>query len=490
MKRTISVLLLAAMMMTISCGETQTDAKDTTTSGDSTNTSVPETETYLSGLDFDGRKITLFCTDYSATGAFGNMYVESENGDIVNDSIYEKNKYIEELLNVSLDFIKYDFNWGDRDVMYNTVRTSVMSDSEPYNITLIPTYFTSTLIVEGIMADLNEMPHLDMSKEWWSQGFRKTAEIAGKTHMAAGDGTLPFITGFYAVAVNKNLADGNGIGNVYSVVNDGKWTLDEMHRMSSGLYRDLNGNGKYDEDDQFGLELLDPNFLLPFLLSCGNEVFTKNGDKYEYTYTNERCIDTFSKLFGLINDKEATLKIDKGDLMDIRSDSSFAEGRALFALIYLDDTKYYRETSFDYGLIPYPKLDENQKEYRTMVGNGHVTFSVPVTSEGDEAVGAVLEAMGYAGHKFTTPAYFETALKVKYAHDDETVKMLDLIKSTEYTDTAAMFAATLDGPQDLWKITLWNAKKDGTWVSTAEKKRKTYMTKLETFIETVKNSAE
>ena len=50
MKRTISVLLLAAVMMTISCGETQTDAKDTTTSGDSTNTSAPETETTSQGL--------------------------------------------------------------------------------------------------------------------------------------------------------------------------------------------------------------------------------------------------------------------------------------------------------------------------------------------------------------------------------------------------------------------------------------------------------
>lgn len=67
MKRTISVLLLAAVLMTVSCGGTQTDAKDTTTSGDSTNTSASETETYLSGLDFDGRKITLFCTDYEAT---------------------------------------------------------------------------------------------------------------------------------------------------------------------------------------------------------------------------------------------------------------------------------------------------------------------------------------------------------------------------------------------------------------------------------------
>ncbi len=490
MKRTISVLLLAAVMMTVSCGGTPADTKDTTTSGDNTNTSAPETEAYLSGLDFGGRKISLFCTDYEATGAFGNMYVESENGDIVNDSIYEKNKYVEELLNVDLDFIEHDFNYGDRDVMYNSVRTSVMSDSEPYNITLIPTYFTSTLIAEGLMADLNAMPNLDMSREWWSQGFRKNAEIAGKTYMAAGDGTLPFITGLLAVAVNKDLAEENGIGDIYSVVNDGKWTLDEMHRMATGLYRDLNGDGKYDEDDQFGLELLNGNFLVPFLLSCGNEVFTKNGDKYEYVYATERCIDTFSKLFDLINDKEATLKKSKDVSKDIRSDSPFVEGRALFALIYLDDTKYYRETSFDYGLIPYPKFDENQKEYRTMAGNGHVTFAVPVTSSGDEAVGAVLEAMGYAGNKFTTPAYFETALKVKYAHDDETVQMLDLIKETEYTDTSAMFAATLDGPQDLWKNTLWDAKKDGTWASAAEKKKDKIMTKLETFIEAVKNSAE
>ena len=308
MKRTISVLLLAAALMTVSCGGTPADTKDTTTSGDNTNTSAPETEAYLSGFDFGGRKISLFCTDYEATGAFGNMYVESENGDIVNDSIYEKNKYVEELLNVDLDFIEHDFNYGDRDVMYNSVRTSVMSDSEPYNITLIPTYFTSTLIAEGLMADLNTMPNLDMSREWWSQGFRKNAEIAGKTYMAAGDGTLPFITGLLAVAVNKDLAEENGIGDIYSVVNDGKWTLDEMHRMATGLYRDLNGDGKYDEDDQFGLELLNGNFLVPFLLSCGNEVFTKNGDKYEYVYATERCIDTFSKLFDLINDKEATLK--------------------------------------------------------------------------------------------------------------------------------------------------------------------------------------
>ena len=149
---------------------------------------------------------------------------------------------------------------------------------------------------------------------------------------------------------------------------------------------------------------------------------------------------------------------------------------------------YFRETPFEYGILPYPKFDEAQKSYRTMSSNGLVTFSVPVTSEGDEAVGAVIEAMGYAGNKYTTPAYFETALKIKYAHDDETAQMLDLMKNSEYTSVAGMFAASIEQPENDWGFTLWDAKKDGTWASAAEKKKDKIMTKLETFIEAVKSA--
>ncbi len=488
MKRTISVILLAALLTTVSCGGTPADTKDTTASGDNTDTTAPETEAYLSGLDFGGRKISLFCTDYEATCAFDNMYVESENGDVVNDSIYEKNKYVEELLNVSLDFIEHDFNYGDKDVMYNSVRTSVMSDSEPYNITLIPTYFTSTLIAEGMMADLNTLPHLDMSKEWWSQGYRQNAEIDGKIYMAAGDGVLPFITGLFGIAVNKDLATEYELGDIYSVVSDGKWTIDNMYNMSKKIYRDLNGNGEYDEDDQYGLEALHANFIIPFLTAGEGEVFRRNGDGFDYAFGSERVVDIYSKVFTMIHDKESTLKISKNVENDVRSDSAFVKGNILFTLINLNDTMYFRETPFEYGILPYPKFDETQKSYRTMSSNGLVTFSVPVTSEGDEAVGAVLEAMGYAGSKYTTPAYFETALKIKYAHDNETAQMLDLMKNSEYTSVAAMFAASIEQPENDWAFTLWDAKKDGTWASAAEKKKDKIMSKLETFIEAVKSA--
>ena len=125
-----------------------------------------------------------------------------------------------------------------------------------------------------------------------------------------------------------------------------------------------------------------------------------------------------------------------------------------------------------------------------MVSNGIINFSVPVTGSGDEAIGAVIEAMGYAGLKFTTPAYFETVLKIKYAQDNETSQMLDLIKNAEYTSLSTMFAAELSGPDDIWKMTLYSDSNEGMWASTAASKRDSYMTKLEDFIATVKDSAD
>ena len=488
MKRAICLLLLMSMLAAAACGSEGTPEK--TTSADNVTTTEKEEEKYLDGLNFDGRKITIFATDYENTKAFENMYVEESDGDVVNDAIFDKNNYVSELLNVELEFIEHDFEYPTRDGMYNAIRTSVMSDSSPYDITLTPTYFTSTLVAEGLLADLNALPHVDFSREWWSHGFIETATIAGKTYMAGGDGLLPFITGMFCMSFNKTLADEYSIGNIYDIVNIGEWTVDKLHELTTGVYHDINGDGTADKGDQYGLEVLNPNFILPFLTSCELEVFKKDGDNYTYNYGSERCVNAFDKIFALLHDKEATYLVTENPNGDIRTGSPFAEGSSLFTTINLVDMTYYRDCKFEYGVIPYPKLDAEQDKYKTMVSNGIINFSVPVTGSGDEAIGAVIEAMGYAGLKFTTPAYFETVLKIKYAQDNETSQMLDLIKNAEYTSLSTMFAAELSGPDDIWKMTLYSDSNEGMWASTAASKRDSYMTKLEDFIATVKDSAD
>ena len=54
-------------------------------------------------------------------------------------------------------------------------------------------------------------------------------------------------------------------------------------------------------------------------------------------------------------------------------------------------------------------------------------FAVPKTVSDPEFVGIITEALNAESYKAVFPAYYEVALKTKYTHDDESVKMLDYI---------------------------------------------------------------
>jgi hypothetical protein len=52
---------------------------------------------------------------------------------------------------------------------------------------------------------------------------------------------------------NKQLVEDYGIENPYDTVREGAWTHDRMKTVVGAIYRDLNGNGAYDDDDFYGL---------------------------------------------------------------------------------------------------------------------------------------------------------------------------------------------------------------------------------------------
>lgn len=69
-----------------------------------------------------------------------------------------------------------------------------------------------------------------------------------------------------------------------------------------------------------------------------------------------------------------------------------------------------------------------------MVDGGHAALGIPKSVTDLEFVGIITEALNAESHKIVFPAYYEIALKVKYAHDDESVKMLDMIVENRIFD--------------------------------------------------------
>ena len=83
------------------------------------------------------------------------------------------------------------------------------------------------------------------------------------------------------------------------------------------------------------------------------------------------------------------------------------------------------EADISYGIVPLPKLDASQTDY--YAGCHDKLFSIPTTVRDEERVGAILEAMAYAGYKYILPAYCEKTLKTRLATDPDCGEMLNMI---------------------------------------------------------------
>jgi len=69
-----------------------------------------------------------------------------------------------------------------------------------------------------------------------------------------------------------------------------------------------------------------------------------------------------------------------------------------------------------------------------MADGSHEVLSVPLTATDPDFIGTITEAMNAESYKTVVPAYYDTALKVKGARDEESVAMLDLIVNSRVFD--------------------------------------------------------
>ena len=113
---------------------------------------------------------------------------------------------------------------------------------------------------------------------------------------------------------------------------------------------------------------------------------------------------------------------------------TFVNGNLLFFPERFSRLHALRDMEDPYGILPYPKADESQKDYCTMIHDYATLYAVPITLSEIDMSCAVLEAMCIENYKNVMPTYYEVALKVKYSHDDVSAQVIDLIRSNATTD--------------------------------------------------------
>ena len=118
-----------------------------------------------------------------------------------------------------------------------------------------------------------------------------------------------------------------------------------------------------------------------------------------------------------------------------------SKGKTAFTTSALRYAVDLRETTVNYGILPYPKYDENQKKYYSITMDYSTAFAIPKTAEQDiDFVGTITEAMAYYSYQYVRDALYNTVLKYRDAKDAESSKCVDIILENPKYDFAYIYA--------------------------------------------------
>ena len=146
---------------------------------------------------------------------------------------------------------------------------------------------------------------------------------------------------------------------------------------------------------------------------------------------NDRSLKVTDKLIELYS-AEYSYKDHKTE--NDPSKEYFTAGNVLFNAMRFEMIERIRKLEFDYGVLPYPKLDSDQKDYYSSVTDGVSLMFVPKTVPDKELVGTIPQALAEESRTSVRPEYIELVLKGNAARDAQTLAMIDLIRDTVMVD--------------------------------------------------------
>lgn len=466
MKKIISVLLLVSMLIAATaCGSDSVESTNNDPVYDQQeNVNEQTTEPLpadlrddLPALDLEGSTVAISVEDYGNYTA-QDIYIETENGDVVDDAVHTKNRNVEERLNVKLDFLAFTHYWDDRAKYQQYIQSSIFAGDGAFDLIYGLGYFIPGFVTDGILADMSELPYIDLSKRWWNSCFMDASSVDGKYYFITGDASLTLIKNMYCIYFNRDMLERLSIDkNLYELVDSEKWTLDEMSGIAKDCYYDLNGDGAKDREDRYGLLLNSGNHYTGFIEAFNVDIIAKNGDEITYVFGNEHNIEVVSKLCEFVKENDGVFYDPKGE-SETAYDSIFRNGEILMATGWLTHTDSYHTVDFKYGVLPYPKFTESQDSYHTTTLTSYGVFSVPVDTVHMEEAAMVLEAMGSESFRTVTPAYFETAMKIKYSESEDTARMFDIIRDNISFDFGYIYTIALNGISDKFKSAVGSGK--------------------------------
>ena len=451
MKKVFAFVLavLECLFLLVSCGQTEpadgTDAAvtdgtqptQTTETAASAETEPPIPPPDLPDVTFDGEDFRLYAWNIDGWHTFEDLSVEDPDANVLADSVYRRNKAIEEKYGVTMDVV-FDFY----ETHYNNVINNTRAGDDYADLVLCFGLSAGSLMMSGPFRNLLTMDHLTFDAPWFDQNSVSGLTLNGYLPYAATAATLNDKGALFCTFFNLDLARDLGItDNIYQVVLDGKWTQDKMLELGTQAVGDLNFNGTPDGDaDRYGVAG-NCSAITAIFGGSGNRYVSidEDGEPYASFYT-ERTVDSMTNFLEKIMFRKELYY--NAHIQSYNVIKLFMEDRALSYVHILSYGDNLREMKSNYAVIPVPKYDEAQEQYYAPLDifTTYLT-AIPMTLDeaGADRAAVLWEALSYESYVTVLPVFYDVVLDYKIVRDKQSTEMLDILFDSVVYDVGHIY---------------------------------------------------
>ncbi|MBE6612806.1 MAG: hypothetical protein E7632_09975 [Ruminococcaceae bacterium] len=446
-KQIITWLLLAAMMLSAaSCGSGE-DASVSDTPTEDTTAETTAGYPYPT-KDFGGYTFKILNLD-EQYGCYIRVDFDEQTGETLDDAVYNRNRRVEERLNFQLDevILTGGSAWSTGQIsVCDALIQSVMADDDIYDAAYSPIYFKPSLVTDGYVLNLLDIPELHLYDEYWDAVVNEEMTAGDTLYTASGPLNFMSLDLSWALLFNQDMMDDRKMEYPYQLVRDGKWTLDKMNEyVEAGA--NLNGDESFaikaDGSCIYGIaaHLTSPT---AFLNAADVDIYERDssGD-LKMTFGGERIYDALEKIAKMCTKSDGKAYYNNANLTDPTGYMSlFASNRALFITCELKSAMEERAMEATFGLVPMPKLDETQKSYRSYVTYSTAFLTIPKTQDDPSRTGMILDALTYESWKDVLPIYYDITVSQKGLRNEESIEMMKIVRDCRSIDFTRVYTIT------------------------------------------------
>ncbi|MBE6599165.1 MAG: hypothetical protein E7638_06965 [Ruminococcaceae bacterium] len=453
MKKKLTSLLLAMLMLTstVACSnpgsgdETET-TRETIAPVDTSNIDMDSLTDYerrqlisdeLPVDTYGGRSFRVMTYDTKYGDASYEILSEDINGDGCNDAIYNRNLDIEKRFDVKIQC-------QTDPEPHITINNLVTAGTDDYDLIGMYNFIVYSPINVNSAYNWLEVPYVNQEKPWHNSLANGNATLNNRLYSMCSDLAVSSMTYTYAIFFNIGLATNNGWSSrdLYTLVDDGEWTIDKLIEITTNMYENVNGNDVRDAEDVYGFGYYISNPADVWLAAFNQPICRINeGKEIEVTFMGEKTISILEKLLDYQENNPGFRKLTAASNVQYDEEKLFVDKKLVMApLRFYAAYNTLPSMDAEYSILPFPKWDTTQDKYYTNADDKFTAFVIPTTAYKQvDFIGVIYEALCAETYKTVYPEYYDGALKGRYSAEPETAEMIDLIMTGRNFDFSFQF---------------------------------------------------